>query len=120
MKKSKKKTVKNKSVNYFVSNSRLTRYQRKYCHCLMKARHEKNHYGKCINLFHKKIDRTKTNCFMNYDLEKYKLQEVKLLCKERKVKLYYMKNKKKKYYTKKGLINKLLENKFSKKKSKKK
>ena len=33
MKKSKKKTVKNKSVNYFVSNSRLTRYQRKYCHC---------------------------------------------------------------------------------------
>ena len=113
MKKSKKK-----SVNYFLSNSRLTRYQRKYCHCLMKSRTEKkNHYGKCINLFKGKIDRTKTNCFMNYDLESYSLDEVKLLCKERKVKLYYMKNKKKKYYTKRGLINKLLEKKFSKKKS---
>lgn len=113
------KKTKKKSINFFLSNSRLTRYQRKYCHCLMKARHEKNHYGKCINLFHKKIDRTKTNCFMNYDLEKYSLTEIKLLCKEKKVKMYYMKNNKKKNYTKKGLINKLLEKKFSKKKSKK-
>ena len=98
MKKQSKKQSKKKSkkVNFFLSNSRLTKYQRKYCHCLMKSRNEKNHYGKCINLFKKNVDRTKTNCFMNYDLEKYTLQEVKLLCKERKVKLYYLKNKKKK------------------------
>ena len=96
-------TSKTKKSIYFIPQSRLNRGQRKYCHCLMKSRHEQNHYGKCINLFRNNIDRTKTNCFLNYDLEKYSLKEIKLLCKERNVKLYYIRNnKKKKFYQKRS------------------
>lgn len=108
---------KTKKVNFFLSNSRLTRKQRKYCHCLMKARTAKESPYKKCNYF-VKIDKTKTNCFLNYDFENYSLEEIRLLCKEKKIKTFYMKNKKKVNYKKKGLINRLLENYFKKKKSK--
>ena len=100
---------------FFLPHARLNRGQRRYCHCLMKARTQRrgNHYSFCKGVAKadqnksKKItpasrarqyqfDIAKTNCVMSYDYNDYTVAEVRAFCKEKglpirdpKTKTYY-------------------------------
>ena len=155
-KKNKTKTTKSKE-SYFYSNSRLTKLQRKYCHCLMKIRpsiykrinsqkkvsnkstnestkHTSSKkieqpreytsgatYAICYNnmiKYNKKIGKKskgvgfvprKTNCLMNYKLDRYDLEEIKVFAKEKKIPTYKVSKVtgKRKPLSKKNLIRRL-------------
>lgn len=127
--KSKSKTKsKTKKENLFLVTSRLNIPQRKYCKCLMSVRKtQKNPYPICIHSLRKtnlvnytlkstkktktQFNPSRTNCILNYDLEKFTLEDVQLLAKERKIPITYLdKKKKRKPYQKNTLINKLVTN----------
>ena len=125
-----------KSVNYFITQSRLNRGQRKYCHCIMKLRSSKtkkkkgiNPYPQCINLsyvfanqFKKdmKLNKeeynplqfniNKTNCVMNYDYSNYDLKDIQAFCLEKKIPISYKFKEKTLYYKKGKLVEKLIKN----------
>ena len=159
-KKNKTKTTKSKE-SYFYSNSRLTKLQRKYCHCLMKIRpsiykrinsqkkvsnkstnestnestkHTSSKkieqpreytsgatYAICYNnmiKYNKKIGKKskgvgfvprKTNCLMNYKLDRYDLEEIKVFAKEKNIPTYKVSKVtgKRKPLSKKNLIRRL-------------
>ena len=167
-KKNKTKTTKSKE-SYFYSNSRLTKLQRKYCHCLMKiipsiykrinsqkkvSKESSNEstkelskestkestkrtsskkteqpreytsgatYAICYNnmiKYNKKIGKKskgvgfvprKTNCLMNYKLDRYDLEEIKVFAKEKNIPTYKVSKVtgKRKPLSKKNLIRRL-------------
>ena len=125
-----------KVVNYFITQSRLNRGQRKYCHCVMKLRasntkkqKKSNPYSICKNLtrnfannYQKEMklkegdynplsfDVNKTNCVMNYNYTNYSLKEIQALCLEKDIPITYKRNNKTLYYKKEKLIDKLIRN----------
>ena len=126
----------NNSVNYFITQSRLNRGQRKYCHCIMKLRSSKtkkkkgiNPYPQCRKLaygsaeqFKKEqnlkkgdynplqFDITKTNCVMNYDYTNYSLKDIQAFCLEKGLPISYKSKGKTLYYKKGKLVEKLIKN----------
>ncbi len=84
---------------YFLPHSRINRAQRKYCHCIMKARPEKGTpgvYNYCKAVVAKAIDATplnkrqqmkldisKTNCVSNYSYDDYTHTEIRAFMKEK-------------------------------------
>lgn len=101
---SKDKTTKYKR-KYFLPHARLNRGQRKYCHCLMKARPTaKNAYAVCQSMRARVGRQAKTkkarrqltfnpystNCVMSYDFNDYTLKEVQALAKEKGITTTYI------------------------------
>lgn len=103
-----------KTHKYFLPHARLNKGQRRYCHCIMKARISKpgQHYGFCRGIA--KIDFAKakhylqhdkakarqhyfkinkTNCVMNYDYNDYSLREVQSFASEKGIPLFEIDNK---------------------------
>lgn len=106
-----KRTTKTKKTNYerkyFLPHARLNKGQRKYCHCLMKARPTaKNAYAVCQSMRARIASKSKTkkakrqltfnpystNCLMNYDYNDYSLEEVQALAKEKGISTTYTTN----------------------------
>lgn len=105
-KKTKKNTEEKPSYQrrYFLPHARLNRGQRKYCHCLMKARlSTKNPYAACQVMRQRVAQSAKTtkdkrqltfkpsatNCIMSYDYSDYTLEEVQKLAKEKGIPVTY-------------------------------
>jgi len=98
------KTKKAYKRRYFLPHARLNIGQRKYCHCLMKARlTTKNAYSAC-QVMRARVARSAktrkakrqlifnpvyTNCIMGYDFTDYSLEEVQALAKEKKIQTHY-------------------------------
>tara|TARA_B100000242_G_scaffold293667_1_gene272520 strand:- start:49 stop:552 length:504 start_codon:yes stop_codon:yes gene_type:complete len=125
-----------KNINYFITQSRLNRGQRKYCHCIMKLRSSKtkkkkgiNPYPQCKKLAYAsseqftkdmklkkgdynplQFDITKTNCVMNYDYTNYNLKEIQAFCLEKGLPISYKSKGKTLYYKKNKLVEKLIKN----------
>lgn len=120
-----------KTHKYFIPHARLNRGQRRYCHCIMKARVSKpkgEHYGFCQGIarvdwakaktMRNKLsarqyyfDITRTNCVMNYDYNDYSLREVQAFADEKGIPLYELDDTgKKKYYSKDRLVQLLTTN----------
>lgn len=92
-------------TKYFLPQARLTRGQRKYCHCLMKVRPtlKNNAYGICrhrINTTLKRggkgksgksyvVNYGRTNCVMNYQYNDYSLAEIQAFCLEKNIPIAY-------------------------------
>ena len=135
----------NNKTNYFITQSRLNRGQRKYCHCIMKLRSSKtrkagvNPYPVCRKIgndfaiqFKKEMklkkgdynpmdfDVSKTNCVMNYDYSKYDLKDIQAFCQEKGIPITYTtkssNNKTVKYYAKGKLVEKLIKHYLNKQK----
>ena len=121
----------NKTHKYFLPHARLNRGQRRFCHCIMKARVSKpkgTHYGFCQGIA--KIDWAKaktmrnktkarqyyfainkTNCIMNYDYNDYSLSEVQAFVAEKGLPLFEVDaSGNKKYYPKDRLVQLLVTN----------
>jgi len=125
-------------TNYFITQSRLNRGQRKYCHCIMKLRSNtktkklssnKSHYPVCKKLvndfaiqFQKdmkltskdynpyKYDSNKTNCVMNYDYSKYNVKDIQAFCREKGISISFKNKEGKKHtYSKDKLVEKLVK-----------
>ena len=95
----KTKKAKNSGYKYFLPHSRINRAQRKYCHCIMKARPEKGTptvYNYCKAVVAKAtaatpqdkrkqmiLDVNKTNCVSNYSYDDYTLTEIRAFMKEK-------------------------------------
>lgn len=94
---------------YFLPHARLNRGQRKYCHCLMKARlNAHNAYAACQSMRSRiaRYAKTKkerrqltfnpalTNCIMSYDFDDYSLEEVQALAREKNIDTHYYTNAK--------------------------
>lgn len=134
----------NIQTNYFISQSRLNRGQRKYCHCIMKLRStaktkklssNKSHYPVCKKLvrdcalqFQKnmklnpkdynpyKYDINKTNCVMNYDYSKYNIKDIRAFCQEKGISISFNnKDGVKQTYSKEKLVEKLVKHYLTKK-----
>lgn len=101
--KSSNKTKKYKR-QYFLPHARLNVGQRKYCHCLMKARiSAQNPYAACQSMRTRLASQAKTkkarrqltfnpystNCVMSYDFNDYSLEEVQALAKEKGIPIHY-------------------------------
>jgi len=120
-----------KTHKYFIPHARLNRGQRRYCHCIMKARVSKpkgNHYGFCqgiaradwakaktmknkISARQYYFDISRTNCVMNYDYNDYSLIEVRQFATEKGLPIYELDNSgNKKYYPKDRLVQLLTTN----------
>lgn len=135
--KSRKKTINKynntttKTHKYFIPHARLNRGQRRYCHCIMKARVSKpkgNHYGFCQGVarvdwakaktmknklsarqYYFNINRT--NCVMNYDYNDYSLREVQAFATEKGLPIYELNSTgNKEYYPKDRLVQILTTN----------
>ena len=134
------------NTNYFITQSRLNRGQRKYCHCIMKLRsnkktkkqsNNKSHYPICKKLtidfaqqFKKDMklkeneynpylfDVNKTNCVMNYDYSKYPLKDIQSFCQEKGIPISFTSKGKEKKYSKDKLVEKLVKNYLTSKLSK--
>ena len=121
----------NKTHKYFLPHARLNRGQRRFCHCIMKARITKpegGHYGFCqgvakndwakAKLMRNKTKArqyyftiNKTNCIMNYDYNDYSLQEVQSFAAEKRLPLFELdESGNKKYYPKDRLVQLLVTN----------
>lgn len=130
-----------KTHKYFLPHARLNRGQRRFCHCIMKARVSKNdnsHYGFCRGIAKndwakaKKMrsktkarqyyfDINKTNCIMNYDYNDYSLREIQAFVAEKGLPLFELDNTgTEKYYTKDRLVQILVTNYIKKHQSTKK
>ena len=141
-----KKESNNSKTNYFITQSRLNRGQRKYCHCIMKLRKStktkkhsnKSHYPICKKLttdFAQKFKTdmklkdnaynpylfniNKTNCVMNYDYSKYPLKDIQSFCQEKGISTSFKSKGKTHYYSKDKLVEKLVKNYLTTKFSKK-
>lgn len=120
-----------KTHKYFIPHARLNRGQRRYCHCIMKARVSKpkgDHYGFCQGIaradwakaktMRNKLsarqyyfDISRTNCVMNYDYNDYSLREVQAFADEKGLPLYELDSTgDKKYYPKDRLVQLLTTN----------
>jgi hypothetical protein len=126
-----------KNKKRFVSTARLSRLQRKYCHCIMKVRrslskNRKNaEYPICYSTlrkslkmdktkkkrdaFQKKLKHTKINCVMNYDYDKYSLTDIQKLAKTKKISINYYKRGTPKQFKKSTLVQKITSNYLTKK-----
>lgn len=124
--------------NYFITQSRLNRGQRKYCHCIMKLRsknktkkqiNNKSHYPVCKKLtndfavqYQKNMNLksydynpyqynlNKTNCIMNYDYSNYPLKDIQGLCQEKGISISFKSKDKEQPYSKDKLVDKLVKN----------
>jgi len=122
-----KNKKKQNDINYFVTHSRLSPLQRKYCKCLMSVRptlkNKYKPYGICYNslqkwsglskkkkVFYKKLNPKNVNCVMNYSYNHFSFDEIKALAMELKIPTTF-KNKKgeRKPYTKATLIVKITQ-----------
>lgn len=122
------KTKKKKeNINYFVTHSRLSPLQRKYCKCLMSVRptlkKKYKPYGICYNsikkwsgmskkkkLFYRKLNPKNINCVMNYNYSHFTFDEIKALAKELKIPITFTNKKKEtKSYSKATLIVKITQ-----------
>lgn len=120
-----------KTHKYFIPHARLNLGQRRYCHCIMKARVSKpkgEHYGFCHGIaradwakaktMRNKLsarqyyfDISRTNCVMNYDYNDYSLREVQAFAAEKGLPLYELDSTgNKKYYPKDRLVQLLTTN----------
>lgn len=94
-KKNTKQKQSKQQKSMFLATSRLNRGQRKYCHCLMQVRTQKNikPYAICKNMSYKIMKAThgqpafrfnphNTNCVMNYDYSQYTLSDLQALARE--------------------------------------
>lgn len=128
----------NKTHKYFLPHARLNRGQRRYCHCIMKARVSKTngaHYGFCQGIAKNDWDKAKTmrnktkarqyyftinktNCIMNYDYNDYSLAEVQAFATEKGLPLFELDaSGNKKYYPKDRLVQLLVTNYVKKRKT---
>lgn len=95
---------------YFLPHARINRGQRKYCHCLMKARpNSKNVYAVCQSMRNRVASQARTqkakrqltfnlastNCVMSYDFDDYSLEEIQALAHEKNIPIYYKISKQK-------------------------
>lgn len=130
--KGKAKIINNiKTHKYFIPHARLNRGQRRYCHCIMKARISKpkgEHYGFCngiaradwakaktmkskISARQYYFDIARTNCVMNYDYNDYSLSEVRAFATEKGIATYELDDSgNKSYYPKDRLVQLLTTN----------
>lgn len=120
-----------KTHKYFIPHARLNKGQRRYCHCIMKARVSKpkgEHYGFCqgiaradwakaktmrnkISARQHYFDISKTNCVMNYDYNDYSLREVQAFALEKGLPLFEFDSVgNKKFYKKDRLVQLLTTN----------
>jgi hypothetical protein len=96
-----------KTHKYFLPHARLNRGQRRFCHCIMKARTSNpgKHYGVCQGLAKRDWAKAKTmrnktkarqnffklnktNCVMNYDYNDYSLEDVRAFAAEKGIPLF--------------------------------
>ena len=126
----KERVANSKTHKYFLPHARLNRGQRRFCHCIMKARTSNpgKHYGFCQGLA--KIDWAKaktmrnktkarqnffkinkTNCVMNYDYNDYSLEDVRAFAAEKGIPLFeYDAKGMPVYYPKDRLVQLLVTN----------
>ena len=123
------KTKKRRTYKYFIPQARLNRGQRRYCHCLMKARTQKNNpYKFCTNIANRDknlakvieprnygkqllFDIKQTNCVMNYAYDDYTIEEIKAFMAEKGLPTYQiLSNGKRKQYPKDRLVQILIQN----------
>lgn len=112
---------------YFLPHARLNRGQRKYCHCIMKARlTKKNPYGFCKTVARNIMARAArelpaskrsqlyvnpahTNCVMSYSYNDYTIAEIRAFCTEKGISIYEShQNGQRKYYPKDRLVQLLV------------
>lgn len=90
---------------YFLPQARLNKGQRKYCHCLMKARptFQKRAYFICKGMSRRtqknlphganpaqyRFNTQRTNCVVNYQYSDYSLAEVQAFCREKGIPVTY-------------------------------
>lgn len=136
-KKTKNSNDNSSKPNYFITQSRLNRGQRKYCHCIMKLRSKNktqkqttntSHYPVCkkltndfANQYQKNMklkpndynpyqfNLNKTNCIMNYDYSKYSLKDIQAFCVEKEIPISFKSKGKKQHYSKDKLVEKLVK-----------
>lgn len=129
--------IENKDKSKFKSTASLSKIQRKYCDCVMKVRSSgkskkstkkwtnRTPYAICYSTLRKsrKLDKTnKTkkqfqnilkpqtiNCLMSYDTDKYTLEDIQKLAKEKGITTTFLKNKRRFPYKKSTLITKLTQ-----------
>jgi len=99
--------------NLFKPRAALSRRERKYCTCLLKARNkstEYNPYAVCTRSVYnlQGVKRRKTvDCDYNYNYEKVPIEMLRSLAKERGVPVHGVKGNNKVLTPKKTLINRL-------------
>ena len=125
------------SFKYFLPHARLNRGQRKYCHCIMKARlTKKNPYGFCKTVSRNimaqaarelpaskrsqfYVNPARTNCVMSYSYNDYSIAEIRAFCAEKGIKVYDIhSNGQRKYYPKDRLVQLLVSHYLNRARSK--
>ena len=129
---------KDKDKSKFKSTASLSKVQRKYCDCVMKVRSSgkskkstkkwtnSTPYAICYSTLRKSrnLDKTKKtkkkfhnilkpqsiNCLMSYDTDKYTLEDIQKLAKEKGIITTFLKDKRRFSYKKSTLITKLTKN----------